>query len=617
MKCRQVERIGNMKLGKVHTGNFIAQTILILMLTLVSAVSQAQEIKFTATASKTRLAVGEQFRVTFTVNAAASSFSPPDLSNFDIYTGPNQSSSVQIINGNISQSLSYSYVIAAKREGKFSIGPASIQVGNGRISSNVIEVEVKAGAAAQAQVPNQGNQSGQGNDPGNNLFIRAIVDKTSAYIGEQIQVTYKIYSRYNQLSFSDVKFPTFNGFYSEEVQNGKNDRLIPENYEGTTYYTAELKRTILLPQMSGKLELPSLDATIIVRERAQAQNFWEQVMGGGYRDVPMKVRSRALSINVLPYPSSGKPANFKGAVGQLSMSVSADKTQLKSGDALTLKVQISGKGNLKLIDDPGLTFPPEFEVYDPQTTDQIRVSENGINGSRIFEYLLIPRAGGKYKLGPFSFSYFNPQKKSFQTITEPEIEIDVEKTAGEQVISRSGSQSALKQIASDIRFNKTSTPDFKPADESVFFNSVGFWILAILPPILLIILLIAFRKREQRKELMHIYRSKSAGSVAQKRLKTAKQLLDSNNTDAFYEEVFRVINGYLRDKLQLNQADLTRERVRSELSSRNVSDEDITELLRLIEVSEFARFAQGAQTEMSNVYQQVSAVITRLNNILK
>jgi hypothetical protein len=263
---------------------------------------------------------------------------------------------MQIINGAVSQSLTYYYILAAKKEGKFSIKPAVLSVANGRVKSNEIPIDVIKGnpqQSSQTQGKNQsGNQSASSNT-GDKLFIKAFLNKSSVYLGEQVTVTYKIFSKYGQINFSDLKFPTFNGFYTEEVPMSKNDKLEVENYNGSQYYTAELKRTLLFPQKSGKLEVPSLDATCNVREKVQSQNFFEQFMGGGYRDVQVKVQSQDQTITVLPHPDAAKPADFKGAVGEFTIKAEVDKTKVRSGDPVNLKFTISGKGNI--------IFPPDFK----------------------------------------------------------------------------------------------------------------------------------------------------------------------------------------------------------------------------------------------------------------
>jgi hypothetical protein len=586
--------------------------------------SFGQEIKFTATASKRQVAVGERFQISFSINSSASSFTPPDLGAFDILSGPNQSTSVQIVNGNYAQALTYSYIISARKEGKFNIGPATIIVGNGKIKSNGFEIEVvKGNSSNKQQGGNQGNQAGNTTkggavNAGDNLFIRAIVDKSKAYLGEQITVTYKIYSKYNQISFSDLKFPTFNGYYSEEIKSIKNDKLIPENYNGSTYYTAELKKTLLFPQKNGKLEVPSLDATCLVRERVQSQSIFDQFFGGSYRDAEVKVRSKSLQLEILPHPASGKPADFNGAVGNFTISAKTDKTALKAGDAVNYKITLSGKGNLKLLENLPIQFPTEFEVYDPQVNDEINVSESGMSGKRTFEYLMIPRAGGSYAVGPFTFSYFDPYKKTYQTITIPKIQLEVEKTNGEQiVVNRGGSQTGVKKLASDIRFIHSGDAELESIQNTHFFGSAGFYSLMSIPPLALIVLLFVRMRSADRTNNYSAYRKKEAGSMAQKRLKKAKELLLANNKFAYYEEVYKALNGYLSDKLQMPIAELSKETIKTKLGAHKVPETVIMALIKIIDSCEFARYAPGGTSEMEDVYSETIQTLNKIDQQLK
>ena len=597
--------------------------LFIIAFVQVAFLAGAQEIKFSGVSSHSKVAVGEQFRITYSINSNASGFQSPDLRDFNVLSGPNQSSSVQIMNGAFAQTLSYYYILSAKKEGKYTIDPAVITIGNGRIQSNSIIVEVgkssqKSNPAATSANPNP-TQTQASTNTSDRIFIRAIVNKSSVFLGESVSVTYKLYSKYNQINFSDLKFPTFNGFYTEEIEMGKNDKLEVEEYNGSNWYTAELKRSLLFPQKSGRLEIPALEATCLVREKTQSgQNFFDQMFGGGYRDVSVKIKSQPHNLEVLAHPNNGKPADFNGAVGAFKVEASVDKDNIKSGDAITYKVEVSGNGNLKLLEAPKLDFPVEFEAYDPQLKDNIRASESGTNGTRTFEYLLIPRAGGKYKLGPFTYSFFSTSNKAYQTITLPSIDISVAKTAGDQVVTnRSGTGSSPKQLASDIKFIKLQTPDLKPIDSEPFFLSIPFYSLSALPPLALILLLVVRSRNADRSSNKSLYRQKEAGGMAQKRLKHAGELLKTNNKDSFYEEIFRALYGYLGDKLQIPQAQLSKEFVAEKLLIKSVPSADIKELERLLSTCEFARFAPGAELNMSKVYDDTRALITSMEKYLK
>jgi len=595
--------------------------LILVLLMHFTQIHFGQEVRFSCVLSKNKVAVGEQFQLTYSVNVSASGFTGPDLSAFDLYAGPNQSSSMQIINGAVSQSLTYYYVLAAKKEGKFTIKPALLNVANGRVKSNEISIEVVKGKPPTTSQNSSKGQSGNqatASNTGDKLFIKAFLNKSSVYLGEQVTVTYKIFSKYGQISFSDLKLPTYNGFYTEDVPMTKNDKLVVENYNGSQYYTAELKRTLLFPQKSGKLEIPSLDATCNVREKVQSQNIFEQFMGGGYRDVQVKVQSQDQTLTILPHPDAGKPADFKGAVGEFSIKAEVDKTKVRSGDPVNLKFTITGKGNIKLLEAPVLTFPSEFEAYDPQTKDNIRVSDGSMSGTRTFEYLLIPRAGGEYYIGPFSFSYFSPSKRVYQTVSVARIAIQVEKSSGDQTSSaRSGNYTAPKQLATDIRFNKKRVNEFEDINQSPFLFSGAFFLFSSIAPLSLILLLLMRRRDKERSSNSSLYRMKGAGSVAQKRMKRAGELLKENKKDAFYDEVFFALYGYLSDKLQIPSAELSRTTISQYMQERKMPEADLTELIRLLDACEFSRFAPDADSGMQLVYKDSIALLTRTENYLK
>jgi hypothetical protein len=587
--------------------------------------SEGQEISFSASAPA-QVALGERFKLSFTINANASGFTPPDLSAFDVYGGPNQSSSVQMINGSFLQTMTYYYYLAGKKKGKYKIGPAYTRVGNGKIASNELNIEVTdATSAQQPPKSNQpANQSGINSNKqtaaagSDKLFIRAIVNKTKVSLGEAIIVTYKIYSKFGQINFSDMKFPTFNGFYSEEVPMNKNDKLEVEQYNGENWYSAELKRSILFPQKSGKLEIPPLEATCLVRERAAAQSFFDQFFGGSVRDVEIKVKSQPQQVLVDAHPAAGKPADFNGAVGKFDIEAGVDKSQLKSGDALTYRLKISGTGNLKLLEAPTLTFPPEFEAYDPQIKDNISIGAGGMSGSREFEYLLIPRAGGKYVIGPFTWSYFSTVSDKYESKTLPILEVNVSKGGNDQVIAgRSGQVGAVKTISSDIRFIKPDLGKTSQKGDKPFFLSPVFYLFSVLPPMAILLLLIFRQRKDKLMANRGLYRSREAGSMARKRLKHAGELLAKNDKNGFYDEVFRALYGYLSDRLQIPGASLNKELIASTLRGKNIEESNIAELERILQLCEFARFAPGAETGMQNLYEEAVKLITKIDKSMK
>ena len=377
-------------------GKVMKKQYLLLIFSCILGVLNAQELKFVASVNKAKAVVDEQIKLTYSLNAMGNAFNQPDLSAFNLLMGPQQMYGVQQNqNGRSTQTMSFTYIISGKKPGKYLIQPASVRIGNGLVKSNTVEIEIVKNQNTNNQSQaSKGNSAAGANDKttGNDLFIKVTASKTNSIVGDQILVSYKLYSRYSQLNYELSKAPTFNGFYSEDIILGKNTNGQKETYNGQDYLTAEIKKVLLFPQKSGKLEIPPIELACVVRQRVQAQSIFDQMFGGGYRDVEVDLKSPTVTINVDSPDAIGKPADFNGAVGKLDYSLSLDRNSVKSGEAVNLKLVISGRGNLKLIEPPTLGLAPELEVYDPQIVDNISVSSGGMTGSRTFDYLIIPRA---------------------------------------------------------------------------------------------------------------------------------------------------------------------------------------------------------------------------------
>jgi hypothetical protein len=605
----------------------IKMKLTLLLSLLLWHVAQAQEASFTSSVSKNRIVVGEQFQLSFSINTNASNFNAPDLSNFVVYSGPNQSSSMQIINGSVSQTISISYVLAAKKEGKFSIGAANIQVGNKLLNTKPITIEVGKGNG-------QSNQQGSGNnaaknsnsaypeDVESNIFMRATVSKSKVYQGEQLLVTYKVYTRLNIVDNALSKAPSFNGFWSEEVPNPtRQSELHSEVLDGIQYQVAEIKKTILIPQRSGKLTIDPLEMEVVTRVKSKSKNnnFFDQFFGGGYQDVKLSIASKQIIVEVMPLPEKGKPENFNGAVGQLSIEASIKNNELKTDEGCNLTYTISGKGNLKLLEAFKLKLPADIETYDPKIIDKINVSIDGVKGSRTFDYLLIPRYAGNYTVPALPFSYFDPQKGQYVNLPGPDFVLKVAKGAGgdAMAISRGTEKEDVKQLGNDIRYIKTNTPIFTDKQNALFGSEV-FWVLLIIPAILYFLFFIWFRKYKKDYADTQGTKKRKANSMAQKQLKLANEFLQKNEYNPFFDEVFKAIYGYIANKLSLSPADLNKDKIKTQLEAKSIASSTITQLLELIETCEFARFAPVKDDQkMKEAYEKSVELISILENKLK
>ncbi len=599
----------------------------LLLSLLLWHVAQAQEASFTASVSKNRVVVGEQFQVSFSINTNASNFNAPDLNNFITYSGPNQSSSMQIINGSVSQTISINYVLAAKKEGKFTIGAANIQVGNKLLNTKPIVIEVVKGGA-QAAPQGGGNSAAKNNnsaypeDVESNIFMRATVSKNKVYQGEQLLVTYKVYTRLNIVDNALSKAPSFNGFWSEEVPNPtRQSELHSEVLDGIQYQVAEIKRTILIPQRSGTLTIDPLEMEIVTRVKSKSRNnnFFDQFFGGGYQDVKLSIASKQVKVEVMPLPEKGKPENFNGAVGQLSIEASIKNNELKTDEGCNLTYTISGKGNLKLLEAFKLKLPADIETYDPKITDKINVSVDGVKGSRTFDYLLIPRYAGNYTVPALPFSYFDPQKAQYVTLPGPDFLLKVTKGAGGDgmSVSRGTEKEDVKLLGNDIRYIKTNMPVFARKQNALFGSDV-FWVLLIIPAICYLLFLIWFRKYKKDYADEQGTKKRKANSMAQKQLKLANDFLQKNEYNAFFDEVFKAIYGYIANKLSLSPSELNKEKIKSQLEAKNIDSSTINQLVELLEVCEFARFAPVKDgKKMKEAYDKSVELISLLESKLK
>ena len=582
----------------------------------------AQDISFTASVSKNPVAVGEQFEVTFTLNGNAESFDPPSFNGFQMLSGPNQSTSMTSINGRTTMSLSLSYILAGTKEGSFTITAASVTAGGKQYKSNPIKIKVAKGSAAapnnQSAARGQGSgrsDEGRSADISSRLFIRAIANKTNVYQGEQLTVTYKLYANVDLIGNTIDKLPDFNGFWSQEVD--KNNQYVnweAEVYNGVRYNVAVLKEIILFPQRYGKLTLDPLAMTFVVRQSVPSDDPIEAFFGS-YKDVKYKIKSAPVGINVKPLPEIGKPAGFAGAVGNFGMGVGLDRKEVKANEAINYTVRITGSGNLKLIKTPSVNFPAGIEKYDPKIDDQITESMSGVSGTREYTYLLIPRHEGNYTIPPFEFSYFNPATKKYVTLSSEEFAIKVLKGApGSNVTAYGpGNQQEVKVLDKDIRYIKTTEPDFEKEGDG-FYGSILYYILFALGPLLFLSALL-YRKwyRENNKDQVAV-KGRNANKVAARHLSTAQKHLLTGDKANFYEAIYKGLYGYLSDKLNIAAADLNRENITEKLLVRNIDNALVGQLTETLDLCEMARYAPVSGISEQEVFEKAKGIINDIEN---
>jgi hypothetical protein len=569
-----------------------------------------------ASVNETTVADNQHFEVSFTFSgkniSGARNFKPPKFTNFLVLSGPNQSTSIQIINGVQSGSLSYNYVIQAKTIGTFSIGTASIEYNGESYKTKPIDITIVKGSSKPKTQKQDAGISDE--EIAKNLFIRAVVDKRKAYLGEQVTVTYKLYTRLNiaaQMSIS--KLPHYQGFWAEELETSSNITFATEVIDGKQYRVGVLKKAALFPTQAGKLEITPFELTVPIqlRRNRNRNNFFDDFFNdpfGFNQTIEYNATSNKVTIDVLSLPAEGKPDSFNGAVGEFSLNADIDKTTAKTNEAVTLKVMIKGDGNLELLDMPELNLPSGFEKYEPKTSENIN-KQNIISGSKTAEYLMIPRVVGTREILPVEFSYFNPVKKKYVTIQSESFKLNI--TQGEQLpeVKYTGKED-VQHLGTDIRFIKTSFEDIYNKEESVLFTTF-FWVGGIVPMIILFIAVGWKKRNDKLAGNVALLRYSKAQKVAKNRLKKAKKLMQKNNYKEFYTEVSLALFGYLEDKFHIAKAEFTIERAMDELRKSDVEESLINEVKKAAEDCEFIRFAPGAEksSAMQIMYDQLITVI--------
>lgn len=583
---------------------------------------------------KRQVMVGEQFNVSYELDGNGSNFVAPNFVDFEVLGGPfsSSSSSVQIINGSITKSnkTTYSFYLRALKEGTFKIPAATITIDKKKVKSTTMDITVVSGSgnAAYAGSPRNGdNGSSQSVDLGD-VFVEAIPNKKTAYIGEQILLTYKIYFTIPISQLSVSKSPSYAGFWTKDITDN-NGSLQQSSIvrDGKQYAVATVQEIVLIPQKAGTLTIDPLDISCIAQIRRQRErqrsndpfeDFFGDVMGSSYTNVKKEIKSQPINIEVRQLPVAERPDSFRGAVGQFTFTSSIDKTEMKSNDAFTVTYTVSGKGNIELLEMPKPVFPPDFEVYDPKITTTTKNNSYGISGTKKAEYVVIPRVSGNFKLSQTVFSYFDPAKGRYVTLPSEEYDINVAKSANEggSGIIYAGGQESIKVIGTDIRHIMTETKLHK--FPGTFFATPLSFILAALILVLFISALIIHDKVNKFNKNEVLVRNKKATKTAKKRLQRAYNYLKINDQNHFYEEYAQALWGYISDKLNIARSQLSMDTVKEMMFSKNAPEDIVNQFIDLLNSCEFARFAPGDPgKKMDELYQKGIDVISKSERVLK
>jgi hypothetical protein len=617
------------------------RTIVTMLLLIAGCQLATAQARFSASAPKS-VPQNSNFQLSLILeNGNGTAIKPPAFTDFQVLGGPNTSTSMQFVNGTVSQSVTYSYILRPKNQGTFKIGKAAIQVSGVWMESNEVTVQVTA-PVAQQQTQRQRNpfdpfddpffnQEQQEEEPQANtgdlekqlkddVFIKLLVNKSSVYKGEMLTATYKLYFRQNLSGFNVTKAPAFDGFWSQEAELDPKRRPSQENINGKQYNTLEILKYNLYPQRAGTLSVAGCELSTVaqVPVRSRSRGFFDSFFGQ-VQQVPMTLKASSGNVTVKELPENGKPADFAGAVGHYKFETSLSNKEAKTDEPITYSLKISGTGNLKFVDAPALKFPQEFEVYDPKTKENISNGAEGMSGTKQYDYLLIPRQPGDYKIESKTFSWFEPSSAKYFTINSPEFTVKVTGEPSKNVNATANigpGKQDVSLVGQDIRYIKTTTPEFKKGE--TFFGSTGFVAMYSAPFLLFIGLVVAKKRNENLAADVIGTKRRRALKLAKKRLSLAEKHLAKGDKKNFYDEVSRATWGYLGDKLNIDMAGLSKENVEEKLSAKNAKAETIEKLKSLLNTCELALYSPvGEGSEMKTNYNAAMNLMADLEDEIR
>ena len=595
----------------------------IVALLTVALGALADNVTFVARAPRV-VAVGEQFQLKFDVNVMPDDFYNPDIKNFEVLAGPNMSQfqSTTIVNGQVSSknSISYTYILEATREGKFSIPAAVVKINGRTYTSNSLVIEVVKGDASASSRGSAGSVRAPKGASNGSVFLRMEVNKSSLYRGEYLIATLKLYTRADLEGLGEPKFPSFNGFWNQVVEdNDLRLNFVREKYNNKVYDAAVIRRYVLFPQQVGKLVVDPFELTASIVEHTAPQSAFDAFFGGGGTRARKRLASAPISVNVKELPT-GAPSSFNGAVGSFTVTASLSKNKVRANDAVNLVVKVSGSGNVKLVEAPKVNFPADFDTFDPKVSDNVKTTAAGSYGVKVFEYSFIPRSQGKYTIPALDFSYFDTKTNRYKTVKTQSQTIDVapDPTGGARNGLQGGAdKESIKLLGQDIKYIKVGSTTLTPKGD-YFFNTATYWLVLLLAFVAIVASFMFLAKRERENADVAFIKNKRANKVAYQRLKKAEVLIKSGDTHGFYEEMLKALWGYLSDKLAIPVSDLSKERAAQLLVSKGADGETIKTLTQIIEECEFARYAPGGQgEEKSDRFNHAVEIISKLEQLKK
>lgn len=589
-------------------------------------ISAAQQLTGRA---PSQVAVGEQFRITYTVNTQeVKGFKAGKMpEELNVLYGPSTStqSSFQMVNGRMSSSSSvtYTYTMVATKNGSYTIPPAQVTVDGKTIESNELRIKVAGQTPSGHQSGGRQQQGGNGelrpagsSISGSDLFIKVSASKQHVREQEPILLTYKVYTIVG-LTQLNGKMADLKSFYTREVPLPMEKSFSVENFNGRPYKTVVWQQYVMFPQATGKLEIPSITYEgIVVQQNRNIDPFEAFFNGGsGYVEVKKQIKAPGITIQVDPLPQ--RPAGFSGGVGEFNISATLDKTDVKANDPVKLRVVVSGVGNMKLLKQPVVHFPKDFDSYDAKMTDKTKLTTSGLEGSITYDFLAVPRHQGTYEIPAIEYVYFDTKANAYKTVSTDPFTLHVAKGSGSSSVASYTSQEDVRQLNSDIRYIRTGATRQHAADD-FFFGSSAYMVSLVVLVIGFLSLFVIFRQRAIERANVVKQRAGKANKVATKRLKMAAKLMTAGKQGEFYDEVMRALWGYVGDKLNMPVEQLSRENISQQLEEHHITEDTITQFIGAIDECEYARYAPGDATgNMNKVYDMAMTAITQIASTMK
>ncbi|MCK0123385.1 BatD family protein [Gelidibacter sp. F2691] len=588
------------------------KTYIPLFLILLSTSLASAQVKFEAKVSKTQLGINERLRVDFEMNTDGDNFSPPSFADFTVVGGPNQSVSHSWINGVRSFAKTYSYFLAPKKTGSITINQATIEIEGEIYKTSPVTVQIST-AVSRPNDPDDVE-----NVADDNVHLIAEISKTNPYLNEAVTVTYKLYvsEDIGVSNFRENSNPRYNDFWSQNIDL-KGSQIQKTQYKGRNYRYLVIRKTVLYPQKSGKLEIEPLSLDLTVQVPSKRRDFFGSFVP---TEVHKTVSAGSKTLTVKSLPENGKPMDFSGAVGDFDFKLTTSKTDLNATESLQARVEVTGKGNLKLFQLPKLSIPSALEVYEPEHTENIKTLSEGMQGSIVDNYTIVPQFKGKYPIPNIDFTYFDLKSETYKTISSGEVVVNVldgptnNSNADSNIASSGDGKQRVTMNSDQFAFVK-SNANLEPMNSEPFFNSTVYWSALLLPLMAIPLAMVFRRKKAERAADVSGNKVRKADKLAKKYLGFAKKALGQK--EAFYIALEKALHNYLKAKLRIETSDLSKDRIQQLLLKREVDETVVTDFLSILDSCELARYTPFTEVTMQHDYDKAATTISVIDKQIK